>query len=317
LIDFFVKYCETLFDRYGDRVKFWLLNNQINLIGLQSFDHLGIAEDKVENLTEAKYQGVHNEMVACAKVTKFAHEHHPNIKIGMMLYDDISYPATPKPEDVFANYRRNQMEFFFSDVMLRGKYPNYAFRFFDDNDITIQFGEGDEEALKNTADFMSFSYYMTNVADAESVKKQETSYTNPYVESSPWGWGIDPIGLRTKLNMYWDRYQMPIAITENGLGCYDVVEEDGSIHDTYRMSYLSSHIKQMREAVKDGVDVFAYYSWGPIDIVSASSSEMSKRYGFIYVDLDDEGKGSGKRSLKDSYAWYKKVVTSNGDDLSF
>jgi len=315
LIGFFEKYCRTLFDRYGDRVKYWILVNQINLIGLQSFDHLGIAEDKVDDLFAAKYQGVHNEMVASALATKYAHEHHPNIKIGMMVCDDLSYPATCKPEDVLANYRRNQMEYFCADVLLRGEYPGYAYRFFDENDIQIEFGSDDKEILKNTADYMSLSYYFTSISDAESVKTRKTSYDNPHVKASEWGWGIDPIGLRTKLNMYWDRYKVPIAISENGFGCQDKVEADGSVHDEYRINYLREHIRQTREAVLDGVDVFGYYPWGPIDIVSASSSEMSKRYGFIYVDLDDYGKGTGKRSLKDSYAWYKKVVSSNGAEV--
>lgn len=315
VIDFFVRYCQVLFDRYKGKVKYWIIVNQINLIVHESFNHLGIAEDKVDNLLEAKYQGVHNEMVACAKATKYAREVDENFCIGMMFCDGISYPATCKPEDVFANYKRNQMEFLYGDVLLRGKYPGYAFRFYDDNNIHIEFGEGDEEALKNTADFMAISYYYTRICDAESANKKKTSHDNPYIKSSDWGWGIDPIGLRTKLNMYWDRYQLPIMIAENGLGAFDKVEEDGSIHDDYRIEYLRAHIEQIKEAVLDGVDVIGYYPWGPIDIVSCSSSEMSKRYGFIYVDLDNYGKGSGKRSLKDSYYWYKKVVETNGEKL--
>jgi Beta-glucosidase/6-phospho-beta-glucosidase/beta-galactosidase len=315
VIDFFVRYCQVLFDRYKGKVKYWIIVNQINLIVHESFNHLGIAEDKVDHLLEAKYQGVHNEMVACAKATKYAREIDKDIHIGMMFCDGISYSATCKPEDVLANYQRNQMEFLYGDVLLRGQYPGYAFRYYDEHNIHIEFGEGDEEVLKNTADFMAISYYYTRICDAESVKKKKTSYDNPYIKSSDWGWGIDPIGLRTKLNMYYDRYQMPIMIAENGLGCFDKVEEDGSIHDSYRIDYLKAHIEQMKEAVLDGVEVTGYYPWGPIDIVSCSSSEMSKRYGFIYVDMDDHGKGSGKRSLKDSYAWYKKVIETNGEDL--
>ena len=255
-------------------------------------------------------------MIACAKATRYARENYKDLHIGMMFSDGISYPATCKPEDVFANYRRNQMEYFYGDVLLQGKYPGYAFRFFDDQGIHVEFGEGDEEALTYTADFMAMSYYYTQIADAESVLKKKTSYDNPYIQNSGWGWGIDPIGLRTKLNMYWDRYHMPIMIAENGLGHFDEVEKDGSIHDDYRIDYLRDHIKQMREAVLDGVDVFGYFPWGPIDIISCTSSEITKRYGFIYVDMDDYGKGSKKRSLKDSYAWYKKVIASNGEDLS-
>jgi 6-phospho-beta-glucosidase len=315
LIGFFENYCMTLFDRFADRVKYWIPVNQINTIGIQSFDHLGIAEDKVKDLLEAKYQGVHNEMVACARAARYAHGNYPDIMIGMMFGDDITYPESSKPEDVFSNYRRNQMEFFYGDVLLRGKYPDYAFRFFDDHNIHIRFGENDMADLEHTADFMSLSYYFTNVANATSFINHQHSYPNTHVDANEWGWGIDPVGLRTKLNMYWDRYQTPIAITENGFGTFDVVEPDGSIHDSYRIDYLSSHIEQMREAVLDGVDVFGYYSWAPIDIISASSTEMSKRYGYIHVDLDDKGNGSGKRSLKDSYFWYQKVIASNGEVL--
>lgn len=316
VIDFFVRYCQVLIDRYKGKVKYWILVNQINLIVHESFNHLGIAEDKVDNLLEAKYQGVHNEMVACAKATKYAREADKNARIGMMFCDGISYAATCKPEDVLANYKRNQMEYLYGDVLLRGKYPGYAFRYFDDQGIHIEFGEDDEEVLKNTADFMAISYYYTRICDAESMKKKKTSYDNPYIKSSDWGWGIDPVGLRTKLNMYYDRYQMPIMIAENGLGSFDKLEDDGSIHDPYRVDYLRAHVEQIKEAVLDGVDVIGYYPWGPIDIVSCSSSEMSKRYGFIHVDLDNYGKGSGKRRLKDSYNWYKKVIETNGEILN-
>ena len=318
-IDFFLKYCKTIFDRYSDKVKYWILINQINLMDVGSFgtfDFLGMLDDKVENMEEAKYQAVHNMMVACAKATKYAHENFNDQKIGMMLYDDICYPATCKPEDALATYQRNQMQYFFGDVLLRGEYPGYALRFFDQKGIHIEFGEDDEDILKNTADYLSLSYYLTEIFDAERLKKTRRGFQNPQIESSAWGWGIDPIGFRTKLNMYWDRYQVPILIAENGLGHHDIVEKDSSIHDDYRIDYLRDHIQQMKEAVLDGVYVFCYLPWGPIDIVSASSAEMSKRYGFIYVDIDDHGNGSGKRSLKDSYHWYKKVIASNGEDLA-
>ena len=315
LIGFFERYGRTLLNRYRGRVKYWILVNQINLIVHESFNHLGIPADRVEHLLEAKYQGVHNEMVACGRITRYAHETDPDVRIGMMFCDGISYPATCKPDDVLANYQRNQMEFFYGDVLLRGRYPGYAFRYFADHGIHISFGPEDQADLQNTADFMAISYYYTRIADAASVQRKKTDYDNPCIEKSAWGWGIDPVGLRTKLNMYWDRYQKPIAIAENGIGAFDKVEKDGTIHDSYRIAYLRAHIEQMIEAVRDGVDVFGYYPWGPIDIVSCSSSEMSKRYGFIYVDMDDYGQGSRKRSLKDSYSWYQQVVASNGEKL--
>ena len=314
VIDFFVKYCNTVFDRYSGKVKYWIIVNQINLIGHESFNHLGVAEDLVEDLLSAKYQAVHNEMVACARATKYAHEHYPEMQIGMMLCGGPDYPATCRPEDVLATLKHNQMEYFFSDVLLRGYYPGYAFRLFEDHGIHVEFGDQDEEDLKNTADFFSFSYYYTRICSKESYENGNEVYRNMELPANPWGWTIDPIGFRILLNEFYDRYHKPIYVTENGVGCYDKLE-DGQIHDSYRVDYFRDHIAQMKEAIKDGVDVRGYYAWGPIDIISCSSSEMSKRYGFIYVDLDDYGKGSGKRIKKDSYAWMQKVIASNGEDL--
>lgn len=314
-IDFFERYCKTVFDRYHEKVKHWILVNQINLISHESFNHLGIASDKVKDITSAKYQAVHNEMVACAKATRYAHKAYTDMKIGLMLCGGPSYAASSRPEDVMATIRHNQMEYFFSDVLLRGTYPGYAYRFFEENNIHVDFGENDEEELKNTCDFFSFSYYYTRVCSKESYENGNDSYRNKELPTSPWGWTIDPIGLRILLNSFYDRYQKPIYITENGIGCYDQLE-DGRIHDQYRIDYYHMHIEQMKEAIKDGVDIRGYYAWGPIDIVSCSSSEMSKRYGFIYVDIDDYGNGSGIRIKKDSYAWYKKVIQSNGEDLA-
>ncbi|QIK69072.1 glycoside hydrolase family 1 protein [Erysipelothrix sp. HDW6C] len=315
VIDFFVTYCETCFKRYNGKVKNWIVVNQINLIGHESFNHLGIAEDKVDNLLEAKYQGVHNELVASARATKIGHDINPDNNIGMMLCDWIAAPATCKPEDVFAAMKSNQMEYYYADVLLRGTIPGYVHRFYHDNALNIYIPASDIEDLKHTADFMSFSYYYSSIIDNENWITKQGTKANPYLKASDWGWAIDPLGLRTALNQYWDRYQKPIYITENGFGAFDTVEDDGRIHDSYRINYLRAHVAEIKEAIMDGVDIRGYYPWGPIDIVSCSSSEMSKRYGFIHVDLDNYGKGSGKRRLKDSYAWYKGVVASNGENL--
>lgn len=312
VIDFFVRYGQVLLDRYHDKVKKWIVVNQINLIVHESFNHLGIPEDAVEDLLSAKYQGVHNEMVASALITKYAHAHYPDNEIGMMLCGGPSYVASSKAEDVLAALKLNQMEYFFADVLLRGRYPGYAFRYFDDKGIHVTFGEDDEEALKHTADFMSFSYYYTQICDQDSYDKDLGPHRNKELPANPWGWTIDPIGLRILLNEFYDRYQCPIYITENGIGYFDKLE-NGSIHDSYRIEYYRDHIRAMKEAIKDGVDLRGYYAWGPIDIVSCSSSEMSKRYGFIYVDSDDYGKGSGERIKKDSFAWYQRVIRSNGE----
>ncbi|WP_206911422.1 6-phospho-beta-glucosidase [Enterococcus sp. DIV0840] len=311
VVDFFVRYCKVIFDRYRGKVKYWIVINQINLIGHESFNHLGIAEDKVENLQEAKYQGVHHMMVASALATEYAHQVDENYEVGMMLCGGPEYAATCDPEDVLATLKINQMQYFFADVLLRGYYPGYAFRYFEEHDIKIEFAKGDEAALKNTADYLSFSYYYTQICDA----KHDEPYRNKTLPANPWGWTIDPLGLRTLLNSFYDRYQCPLYITENGIGCYDKLEEDGRVHDNYRIDYYKSHIEQMKEAIKDGVDLRGYCAWGPIDIISCSSSEMSKRYGFIYIDQDDYGKGSQKRYLKDSYDWMKKVIASNGEVL--
>ncbi len=314
VVDYFERYGQVILDRYADRVKKWIVVNQINLIKHESFNHLGIAEDLVDNLTEAKYQGVHNEMVASARIAKYAHEHYPDVEIGMMLCGGPTFAATSKSEDVLGSMKLNQMEYFYADVLLRGYYPNYAFAFFKDKGINITFYEGDEEDLKNTADFMSFSYYYTEVSDYDSYFKDEGAHRNKELPANPWGWSIDPTGLRILLNEFYDRYQCPIYITENGIGYFDKLEDE-KVHDSYRVDYYREHIKAMKAAIQDGVDLRGYYAWGPIDIISCSSSEMSKRYGFIYVDIDDYGKGSGKRLKKDSYAWMQKVIASNGEDL--
>ncbi len=316
LIGFFTRYCEVLFERYRGRVKKWIIVNQINLIFHESFNHLGVASDKVENLMEAKYQAVHNEMVACAIATKRAHEIDPENEIGMMFCSNLTYPASTSPEDNFWNLRHNQMEMMYGDVMVRGAYPGYALRYFEDKGYNIEITEEDEKALKEgTVDFVSLSYYYTRLSGTVFLEDGLGQIPNPLLKASDWGWAIDPVGLRYALNVYWDRYQKPIYITENGLGAYDKVEEDGSIHDPYRVEYLKAHIEQMKEAIHDGVDLRGYYPWGPIDIISCSSSEMEKRYGFIYVDYDNYGNGTGRRSLKDSYEWYKNVIATNGEEL--
>jgi 6-phospho-beta-glucosidase len=247
--------------------------------------------------------------------TSYAHSLNAGLSIGMMLCGGPAYPATCQPDDVLACIRHNQMEYFYADVLLRGRYPRYAFRFFAEKGYNIVFGEGDEEALKNTADFLSFSYYYSRVCDKESFENNNSAYRNKNLPANPWGWTIDPVGLRIMLNEYYDRYQCPIYITENGIGYFDEIAPDGSIHDKYRKEYFKMHIEQMREAILDGVDLRGYYTWAPIDIVSCSSSEMSKRYGFIYVALDDYGKGSGMRIKKDSFTWYQNVIKTNGESL--
>lgn len=315
VMECFLKLCRVLFDRYQNKVKYWIVFNQINCLGgWGEFASLGMVEGQYEDWKSATYQAVHHQFIASAKAARIGHQINPEMQIGMMLGADMLYPATSASEDIMLNTQKMQMcNYFYSDTLLRGEYPHYALRYFHDNDIHINILEEDMEVIKdNPADFLAFSYYYTRLSDA---KQPGEMVKNPNVKPTPWGWGSDPIGLRYTLNELWDRYNVPMFIAENGLGCLDRVEEDGSIHDPYRIEFLKGNIREMRQAVIDGVDLFGYAAWGPIDIISCSQGEMSKRYGFIYVDQDDRGNGSGKRSRKDSFYWYKNVIRTNAEEL--
>lgn len=317
MIEFFVRYAKVLLERFKGKVKYWIVCNQINLVPTVNFGSLGLYDDQAENMEELMYKAVHNQFVAGAKIVELARKIDPEASMGTMVADGTMYPATCKPEDVVLAMRKNRMQYYFTDVQLRGEYPMYALRYFEENDIHLCIENGDEELLKsNTFDFLAISYYYSKVVDStKNTIKPFDATQNPYLKPTPWEWRADPLGFYNTLSQYWDRYQKPLIIAENGLGALDKVEEDGSIHDQYRIEYLKLHIEQLKECIKDGVDIFGYLSWGPIDIVSSSSAEMSKRYGYIYVDLDDFGKGTGKRSKKDSFYWYKNVINSNGEEL--
>ncbi len=310
-IDMFVNYCTTLFERFNNKIKYWILVNQINLVDVESFNHLGIPSDRVDNLEEAKYQGLHNELVACGRAIKIAKGINPDFQLGVMVSYHNAYADLPSSENEMIALKNNQLQFYFTDVETRGKIPTYMYRFYEDNNFNIEITNQDIEDLKNTVDFVSFSFYGTTLIDNDKVKVRNkfSSVVNE------WGWSIDPEGLRYGLNLYYDRYQMPIIVAEVGMGFYEKLTEDGKVHDPYRINCLKEYIKQVKEAVHDGVDVIGFYPWGPIDIVSCSSSEMEKRYGFIYVDYDNNHNGTGDRILKDSYTWYKRVVESNGEIL--
>lgn len=332
MIDYFMNYCEAIFKRYKGKVKYWLTFNEINS-STQSMGALlnqGILND-LENPTEfmkqpdypeQRYQGLHHMFVASAKAVKLAHEIDPNYKVGNMMIYATSYPLTCHPDDVIANQQSNRiMNYFCSDVQCRGSYPTYMNRFFKENNINIKMEEEDTQILKEgKVDFYTFSYYMSicQTVDPNANKGEGNilgGVNNPYLKASDWGWQIDPKGLRYSLNEIWDRYQIPIMVVENGLGAYDKIEEDGSINDDYRIDYLREHIAQMHEAVLDGVDLIGYTPWGCIDLVSASTGEYAKRYGFIFVERYDDGTGDFSRRKKKSFDWYKKVIASNGEDL--
>ncbi|SQC71815.1 Aryl-phospho-beta-D-glucosidase BglH [Listeria fleischmannii subsp. fleischmannii] len=312
VIGFFTHYAETVFKRYQNKVKYWLTFNEINVISLSPYTGGGVLVENAENPLQLSYQAAHHQFLASALATKLCHEIIPNSQVGCMLARMATYPATNNPDDVLKAQHENQMNLFFTDVHARGTYPTFMNRFFAENNIVIKKETGDDEILKeHTVDFISFSYYMSLSATVKPEGDRTAGnfmggVKNEYLETSDWGWQIDPKGLRFTLNDLYTRYNLPLFIVENGLGAYDTVEDDGSIHDDYRIDYLRKHIEQMKEAIKDGVDLMGYTSWGPIDLISASTSEMSKRYGFIYVDQDDEGNGTLKRSKKDSFNWYKK-----------
>jgi 6-phospho-beta-glucosidase len=321
LIEYFVRYAETVFTRYKGKVKYWLTFNEINVSQFSPYIGSGILVDLVEHKEQAVYQALHHQFVASARAVKACHDFIPDAKIGCMLARMEVYPETCNPADVLVALEEDQKNLFFTDVQVRGYYPSHMLSYFEKNNIKIDMLPGDEEILlQHPVDFLSFSYYMTMVASGSPDKLKQkgnfsTGILNPYLETSDWGWQIDPTGLRITLKKMYDRYQVPLFIVENGLGAYDKVEEDGSINDDYRIDYLREHIKAMGEAIGDGVELMGYTSWGCIDLISAGTSEMSKRYGFIYVDQDDYGNGTLKRTPKKSFYWYKDVIATNGEKL--
>lgn len=323
VIELFVRFANTLFDRYKDRVKYWISFNEMNAGRFTTFKSTGVVKDKSEHYLQDCYQAVHHQFVAAAMITRDLHAMMPEAKMGCMIAFFTTYPATCNPDDVIQMMLDNQYDnFFYTDVMIRGKYPKYMNRFFTEEGISLVMEEGDLELLANyPADYLAFSYYMSSISSAKADELVQTGANlkstgkNPYLESSDWGWQIDPKGLRYTLNTVYDRYQVPLFIVENGIGAEDQVTADGQVNDDYRIAYLQKHIEQMREALVDGVELIGYTMWSSIDIISSGTSEMSKRYGFIYVDQDDEGNGTLNRLKKKSFYWYQKVIESNGEDL--
>lgn len=318
VIECFTRYAKTVFERFGDRVKHWLTFNEINVTLHEPFTGSGLPRDCSE---QTRYQAIHHQLVASAKAVKLCHDIIPDGKIGNMILGAMMYPRTCEPNDVMQTLTQNREWLMFGDVQTRGYYPSYMTRKFKDLGVELNITADDTEALKETIDFISFSYYMTGCASADPAEMANASgnmlnmINNPYLQASEWGWQIDPVGLRYLLNFLWDRYQKPLFIVENGLGAKDVVSDDGKVHDEYRMAYLNDHLFQVGEAIQDGVEVLGYTSWGPIDLVSASTAQLSKRYGFIYVDRDDQGNGTLERKRKESFFWYQAVIQSRGSAL--
>lgn len=322
VIDMFTRFCKTCFEEFGEYVKLWLNFNEVDSIIRHPFTTAGIIPELC-NGEEIKccYQALHHQFVASAIATKMCHDIIPGSKIGCMLTKLMTYPRTCAPADVLATQHKNLDNHFYSDVMVFGEYPRLKTFELKKLGYYPQMEEGDLEIIKEgTVDFVSFSYYMSMTESVDPNAERTPGNTvlgvkNPYLESSDWGWQVDPIGLRISLIELYDRYKKPLFIVENGIGAKDVIEEDGSIHDPYRIAYFKSHFEQMKKAIEDGVELMGYTSWAPIDLISASTSQITKRYGFIHVDQDDLGNGSGERRRKDSFYWYQKVIKTNGADL--
>lgn len=329
MIDIYLKYCETIFNRYKGKVKYWLTFNEMNCssASIGNYPSLAILNEGTTELfdqvddAQLRFQALHHQFVASAKAVKLAHSIDDQYQIGCMQIYSPTYPLTCDPNDVVATQKTNRIvNYFVGDVQVRGYYPRYMDKYFKENNITINIMDGDDEVIKDgTVDFYTFSYYSSYCAsDRDAIKAEGNLLSgeqNPYLETTDWGWQIDPVGLRYSLNEIYDRYQIPIMIVENGLGAFDEIDEDGKVRDDYRIDYLRKHISQMKLAIEDGVDLIGYTPWGCIDIVSGGTGQMAKRYGFIFVERYDDGTGDFSRRRKESFYWYKKVIESNGSDL--
>lgn len=322
LIDHFVRFAETVLNRYQDKVKYWMTFNEINVGRLGHPMATGIRIKEGENAREVLDQAIHYQFVASARAVRYAHSLNKGLKVGLMIMYPTFYGETCKPEDQLNAMKEIDFHYYLSDTMVRGYYSNKAMKCWQQNNEHLDITPQDlKDISEGTVDYVGFSYYNSNVATSRDGVETTggnmlNAVRNPYLGISDWGWQIDPTGLRLALNNLYDRYQIPLFIVENGLGHEDVIEEDGSINDEYRIDYLKAHIKALIMAVEeDGVDLMGYTPWGPIDLVSAGTGEMSKRYGFIYVDRNDKGEGTLQRRRKKSFYWYQRVIKSNGKEL--
>ncbi len=328
MVEFFARFAEVCFTRYKDKVKYWMTFNEINNQAnykedFAPFTNSGLKFEAGDDREKIMYQAAHYELVASAKAIEIGHKINPDFEIGCMIAMVPIYPYSCSPSDMMAATVAMQRRYWFTDVHCKGRYPSYMKAYFDRKQFDLDITAEDEVQLtKGTVDYIGFSYYMSfavkdhNKGPAYDYDEANDLVENPYVKASEWGWQIDPTGLRYAMNWFNDRYELPLFIVENGFGAIDEISEDGEIHDEYRIDYLREHIEAMQEAViYDGIDLMGYTPWGFIDLVSAGTGEMKKRYGFIYVDKDNDGAGTLDRSKKDSFHWFQKVIASNGEAL--
>ena len=320
LITFFERYAITCFKRYSKKVKYWMTFNEINNLidtdnPFNAWTGAGVLYEDNENIEQTMYQISHYQFVASARAVQRAKEINASMQVGCMLHFGPIYPSSCNPQDILAGIKAMDKRYFFSDVHVRGYYPTYTLKKWERSNIQLDITDEDLKDLKRgTVDYIGFSYYKSTIAEYDKIQ-DFIEVQNPLLKKSDWGWAIDPTGLRIILNEVYERYQKPMFIVENGFGAYDKLE-NGIINDDYRIDYLRNHILEMKKAIElDGVEVMGYTPWSAIDIVSASTGELAKRYGFIYVDLDDQAKGSGRRYRKASFEWYKRVISSNGEIL--
>lgn len=318
LIEFYAHFAETCFREYKGLVHYWLTFNEIN----NTMPDPVFSSDLSDEAYQEACQQLHYQFVASAKAVQIGHAIDPDNQIGCMICGICYYPGTCDPADILENRHRWEEKIYYcGDVQCKGYYPTFAERIWNEHNVHLDVTDADLVDLeRGTVDMYTFSYYMSqNVTTHKDVEivggNMSAGARNPYLKYSDWGWSTDPSGLQYYLEKIYDRYEKPIMVVENGLGAYDKVEEDGSIHDPFRIDYYREHIQAMDRAIGNGVDLIGYTTWGCIDVVSAGTGEMRKRYGFIYVDMDDEGKGTMERKKKDSFYWYKQVIASNGDNL--
>ncbi|HAR1330274.1 glycoside hydrolase family 1 protein [Enterococcus faecium] len=325
LVTYFERYCRTVFERYQHKVRYWLTFNEINALWNFPLLGAGIKTQKKDLTKQDFYQIAHHELVASAKAVKIAHEINPYLQVGNMVLGIYNYPMTSNPADTIVKLESDKNMNYFLDVQARGKYPSWIKKEWEKNGVVVEMAHDDEEILKHTVDFISFSYYMSRAVSANPENYQSAAgnltqvLKNPYLKQTEWGWEIDPDGLEILLRTLYEKYQLPLFVVENGLGAIDKIEKDETgthVHDSYRIAYLNQHLCAIEKAIKEGVEVMGYTMWGCIDLVSASTAEMKKRYGFIYVDRHDDGSGTFKRIKKDSFDWYKEIIRTNGEILN-